>query len=97
MAPSSINRSFGSAYPISSFTCSLVYKGQSSQAKSKALVNCLWWAVHEGRNCRRDKLRTLACGHSSQGRGKDQIYKPMRASPLILPGSEVEAHLPRRR
>lgn len=36
------------AYPISSFTYFLVYKNQDDQAKGKALVNFLWWAIHEG-------------------------------------------------
>lgn len=36
------------AYPISSFTYFLVYKNQDDQAKGTALVNFLWWAIHEG-------------------------------------------------
>lgn len=36
------------AYPISSFTYFLVYKNQDDQAKGKALVNFLWWALHDG-------------------------------------------------
>jgi len=36
------------AYPISSFTYFLVYKSQDSQAKGKALVAFLWWAIHDG-------------------------------------------------
>lgn len=36
------------AYPISSFTYFLVYKNQDDQAKGKALVNFLWWAIHDG-------------------------------------------------
>ena len=36
------------AYPISSFTYFLVYKNQDDQAKGTALVNFLWWAIHDG-------------------------------------------------
>ena len=36
------------AYPISSFTYILLYKEQSDAAKGKALVDLLWWAVHDG-------------------------------------------------
>lgn len=36
------------AYPIASFTYFLVYKNQDDQAKGKALVNFLWWAIHDG-------------------------------------------------
>lgn len=37
------------AYPISSFTYILVYQDQKDAAKGKALVDFLWWAVHDGR------------------------------------------------
>src|SRR5215813_2106549 len=37
-----------SAYPIASFTWLLVYKEQANEAKGKALVKFLWWAMHEG-------------------------------------------------
>ena len=36
------------AYPAASFTYLLVYKEQSSQEKGKALVDFLWWAIHDG-------------------------------------------------
>ena len=36
------------AYPISSFTYFLVYKEQPDQAKGKALVDFMWWALHDG-------------------------------------------------
>ncbi|HXJ82016.1 MAG TPA: phosphate ABC transporter substrate-binding protein PstS [Candidatus Methylomirabilis sp.] len=36
------------AYPIASFTWLLVYRDQSSEAKGKALVKFLWWAIHDG-------------------------------------------------
>lgn len=35
-------------YPISSYTYILVYKEQGDAAKGKALVDFLWWAVHDG-------------------------------------------------
>jgi phosphate transport system substrate-binding protein len=36
------------AYPIASFTWLLVYKDQPNEAKGKALVKFLWWAIHDG-------------------------------------------------
>ena len=36
------------AYPIASFTWLLVYKDQANEAKGKALVKFLWWAIHDG-------------------------------------------------
>jgi phosphate transport system substrate-binding protein len=36
------------AYPIASFTYVLLYKDQKDAAKGKALVDLLWWAVHDG-------------------------------------------------
>jgi phosphate transport system substrate-binding protein len=36
------------AYPISAFTYALVYKEQPDQPKGKALVDFLWWAIHDG-------------------------------------------------
>lgn len=37
-----------SAYPISSYTYILVYKEQPDAVKGKALVDFLWWAIHDG-------------------------------------------------
>lgn len=36
------------AYPISSYTYILVYKDQKDASKGKALVDFLWWAIHDG-------------------------------------------------
>jgi phosphate transport system substrate-binding protein len=36
------------AYPIASYTYILVYKNQKDQAKGKALVDFLWWGIHDG-------------------------------------------------
>jgi phosphate transport system substrate-binding protein len=36
------------AYPISSFTYILVYKDQTDAQKGKAVVEFLWWAIHDG-------------------------------------------------
>lgn len=36
------------AYPISSYTYILVYKDQQNAQKGKALVDFLWWAIHDG-------------------------------------------------
>ena len=36
------------SYPITSYTYILVYTDQQDPVKGKALVDFLWWAVHEG-------------------------------------------------
>ncbi|MEZ5308518.1 MAG: phosphate ABC transporter substrate-binding protein PstS [Pyrinomonadaceae bacterium] len=36
------------AYPISSYTYILAFKEQKNAAKGKALVDFLWWALHDG-------------------------------------------------
>ena len=36
------------AYPISSYTYILVYKEQKDAAKGKAVVDFLWWGIHDG-------------------------------------------------
>ena len=36
------------AYPIASFTWLLVYKDQPNEAKGRALVKFLWWAIYDG-------------------------------------------------
>jgi len=38
------------SYPLSSFSYLLVYRDQRDGATGKALVDFLWWAVHEGQN-----------------------------------------------
>ncbi|HJP93799.1 MAG TPA: phosphate ABC transporter substrate-binding protein PstS [Pyrinomonadaceae bacterium] len=35
-------------YPISSYTYILVYKNQKDAGKGKALVDFLWWGIHDG-------------------------------------------------
>ena len=52
----SITNSGGaSAYPISSYTYILVYKDQKDASKGKALVDFLWWAIHDGEAMAREK------------------------------------------
>jgi phosphate transport system substrate-binding protein len=36
------------AYPIASFTFILLYKDQPDAKKGKAIVDLLWWAIHDG-------------------------------------------------
>ncbi|HEV7797686.1 MAG TPA: substrate-binding domain-containing protein, partial [Pyrinomonadaceae bacterium] len=36
------------AYPISSYTYILAYKEQKDPIKGKALVDFLWWGIHDG-------------------------------------------------
>jgi phosphate transport system substrate-binding protein len=42
------------AYPISSYTYVLVYKELKDATKGKALVDYLWWGIHDGENFARD-------------------------------------------
>ena len=42
------------AYPISSYTYILIYKDQKDAVKGKALVDFLWWALHDGSQFARD-------------------------------------------
>ncbi len=42
------NSSNPDAYPIAGFTWLLVYVNQPDKAKGTAIVNMLWWAVHDG-------------------------------------------------
>ncbi|HEX8071878.1 MAG TPA: phosphate ABC transporter substrate-binding protein PstS [Pyrinomonadaceae bacterium] len=43
-----------SAYPIASYTYVLVYREQKDAAKGKALVDFLWWGIHDGERYARD-------------------------------------------
>lgn len=42
------------AYPISSYTYILVYKEQRDAAKGKALIDFLWWGLHDGEQFAKD-------------------------------------------
>lgn len=42
------------SYPIASYTYILVYKDQADGAKGKALVDFLWWALHDGEKFAKD-------------------------------------------
>ena len=42
------------AYPISSYTYILVYKNQRDATKGKALVDFLWWGIHDGEGFAKD-------------------------------------------
>ncbi|MBF6599445.1 MAG: phosphate ABC transporter substrate-binding protein PstS [Dehalococcoidia bacterium] len=43
-----VNSRTSGAYPISTFTWILLYREQSDASKGKALVDILWWAIHDG-------------------------------------------------
>ncbi|MBU1157715.1 MAG: phosphate ABC transporter substrate-binding protein PstS [Candidatus Thermoplasmatota archaeon] len=43
-----LNAHGDNSYPIASFTYILVYKEQADNQKGKALVDFLWWMVHDG-------------------------------------------------
>jgi phosphate transport system substrate-binding protein len=42
------------AYPISSYTYILAYQDQKDAAKGKALVDFMWWGIHEGEKYAKD-------------------------------------------
>ena len=42
------NATGAQAYPIASYTYILVYKDQRDAVKGKALVDFLWWGIHDG-------------------------------------------------
>jgi phosphate transport system substrate-binding protein len=51
----SITNSNGAdAYPISSYTYILAYKDQKNAEKGKALVDFLWWGIHDGEQFAKD-------------------------------------------
>jgi phosphate transport system substrate-binding protein len=45
-----INATGDNVYPISSYTYILIYKEQKDAVKGKALVDFLWWALHDGQS-----------------------------------------------
>ncbi len=48
MRVSIVNAPGATSYPIAGYTYILVYKDQSDASKGKALVNLLWWGIHDG-------------------------------------------------
>jgi phosphate transport system substrate-binding protein len=42
------NAGGANAYPVSSYTYILAYRDQKDAAKGKALVDFLWWGIHDG-------------------------------------------------
>jgi phosphate transport system substrate-binding protein len=44
------------SYPIAGFTYLLVYQDQTDGAKGKALVDFLWWGIHDGEQYAKDLL-----------------------------------------
>jgi phosphate transport system substrate-binding protein len=50
------NAGGANTYPISSYTYILVYKEQKDAAKGKALVDFLWWSLHDGEKYVKEKL-----------------------------------------
>ncbi len=51
----SITNSTGeNAYPISSYTYILAYENQKDSVKGKALVDFLWWGIHDGEQYAKD-------------------------------------------
>ncbi len=48
------NAAGANAYPISSYTYVLVYKDQTDATKGKAVVDFLWWGIHDGESFAKD-------------------------------------------
>lgn len=48
------NANGADVYPIASFTYILAYKDQKDAAKGKALVDFLWWGIHDGESYAKD-------------------------------------------
>jgi len=48
------NASGDAAYPIASYTYILAYKDQPDARKGKALVDYLWWGIHDGEQFAKD-------------------------------------------
>ena len=48
------NADGGTAYPISSYTYILAYQDQKDAAKGKAVVDFLWWGIHDGQKFAKD-------------------------------------------
>jgi len=44
------------SYPICGYTYLLVYKNQTDGAKAKALVDFLWWGIHDGEQYAKDLM-----------------------------------------
>jgi phosphate transport system substrate-binding protein len=49
-----VNAAGENTYPISSYTYILAYKDQKDAVKGKALVDFLWWAIHDGKSFARE-------------------------------------------
>ena len=54
MRVSITNANGADAYPISSFTYILAYKDQQDATKGKAVVDFLWWGIHDGESFAKD-------------------------------------------
>jgi len=50
------NANGAGVYPISSFTYILAYKDQKDATKGKALVDFVWWGIHDGESFAKDLL-----------------------------------------
>ena len=48
------NAAGADVYPISSYTYILIYKNQKDATKGKALVDFLWWGIHDGQGYAKD-------------------------------------------
>ena len=48
------NADGATAYPISSYTYILAYQDQKDATKGKAVVDFLWWGIHDGQSFAKD-------------------------------------------
>lgn len=73
-------------YPISSYVYALVYKDQKDSVKGKALVDFLWWGIHDGESFTKD-LQYAQLPAEIVKRAEAKINsitsggKPLRAAP----------------
>ena len=62
-----VNSADPAAWPIAGFTYILLYKDQTDQDKGSALVNFLWWGLHDS---------------TAAGQARDLLYLPMPSTLL---------------
>ena len=74
------------AYPISGFTYLLVYKDAKDAAKGKALVDFLWWALHDGQKLAPPlDYAPLPEAGGGEGAAEGRDRSPSRASRCSVP------------
>jgi len=72
------------AYPISSYTYILVYKEQKDAGKGKALVDFLWWSIHDGQQVTKDPQYPYAALPAEIVKRAEVLVKSISASGKAL-------------